>query len=97
MHCLEILKRKNSEGPNPLTRAERREMAVQNLEDRLGVTVDRTDTMLGAMAGMELALMRKYEEWQTEQESKCKLSSDALARDIDSFAPPNEPEMSNDY
>lgn len=31
-------------------------MAVLQLEDRLGVTIDRSDPMLGAMASMEMAL-----------------------------------------
>lgn len=37
----------------------RQENAIQQLEKRLNATVDRSDPMLGAMAGIEMALMAK--------------------------------------
>jgi hypothetical protein len=61
MHALETLQRINAEWPHPMTVGERRkaayECAVQHLESRLGVAIDRDDPMLGAMAQIELALM----------------------------------------
>lgn len=62
MHTHDTLARINAEWPNPLNRAERkaaqREWAVRHLEDRLGVSIDRTDPMLGAMAALELSLAK---------------------------------------
>jgi hypothetical protein len=64
MHTNETLARINAEWPNPLTHHERRaaaqEAAIQQLESRLGVDVDRSDPMLGAMASLEMALMAKF-------------------------------------
>jgi hypothetical protein len=61
MHSLETLHRINAEWPHPVTAGERRKAAyvcaVQHLECRLGVAIDRDEPMLGAMAQMELALM----------------------------------------
>jgi hypothetical protein len=61
MHTHETLARINNEWPSPLTNRERRaitqETAIRQLESRLGVGIDRTDPMLGAMAQMEMALM----------------------------------------
>lgn len=61
MHALETLERINAEWPNPLSNRERRrrekELAIQHLENRLGVVVDRDDPMLGAMASLEMSLL----------------------------------------
>lgn len=61
MHSLETLERINAEWPNPLTPSERKnqqkEFALQHLENRLGIVVDREDSMLGAMAALELSLL----------------------------------------
>ena len=63
MHTLETLARINAEWPNPLTHRERRaaaqEAAIQQLESRLNVSIDRSDPMLGAMAELEFSLMAK--------------------------------------
>lgn len=63
MHTHDTLERLNSEWPHPLSHQERkarqREAAIQNLERRLGVLIDRTDPMLGAMAALEMSLMSK--------------------------------------
>ncbi len=60
MHTHETLARINAEWPYPLSRDERnaahREWAVRHLENRLGVSIDRDDPMLDAMASMELSL-----------------------------------------
>ena len=60
MHTHETLERINSEWPNPLSPAERRVVAIQHLESRLGVEVDRDDPMICAMAGMEMTLQAKF-------------------------------------
>ena len=60
MFSLETLLRINDEGTHILTKKERREFAVQHLENRLGVTVDRTDPMLGAMAAMEMSFAADF-------------------------------------
>ena len=65
MFCLETILRINEEGTHVLTKKERREFAIQNLENRLGVTVDRTDPMLGAMAAMELCLAADFRNMET--------------------------------
>lgn len=61
MHSLETLERINAEWPNPLTNNERKkqqkDLAIQHLENRLGVSVDRDDPMLGAMAAIEMSLL----------------------------------------
>lgn len=56
MHCLDTLRRVNAEWPHPQTPHERREAAIQQLEHRIGVAIDRDDPMLGAMARMEASL-----------------------------------------
>ncbi len=60
MHTHEMLARINAEWPHPLTHQERRqearEKALLQLEERLGVSIDRSDPMIGAMASMEMAL-----------------------------------------
>ena len=56
MYSLEIIKRMNAEWPHILTGKERREAVIRHLEDRLGVCIDHTDPMLGAMVAMELSL-----------------------------------------
>jgi hypothetical protein len=60
MHTHETLARINAEWPHPLTSHDRWQAAQENallqLEDRLGVTIDRSDPMLGAMASMEMAM-----------------------------------------
>lgn len=63
MHCLEVLRRHNAEWPRPLSPAERHEAAIRHLEERLGVTVDRTDPMLPAIAGLEMWLT----EWCSQR------------------------------
>lgn len=64
MHTHETLARINAEWPNPLThrerKAQRRESAIQQLESRLGLAIDRTDPMLGAIAGIEASLMARH-------------------------------------
>jgi hypothetical protein len=64
MHTHETLARINAEWPNPLGHQERniliREAAILQLEDRLGVAIDRADPMLGAMASCELAMMGRF-------------------------------------
>jgi hypothetical protein len=61
MHTHETLDRLNAEWPYPLTPRERRavtlEAAIQHLEARLGIDVDRCDPMFGAMASLELAVI----------------------------------------
>jgi hypothetical protein len=61
MHTHETLARINAEWPSPKSSKERRltarENAIRQLEERLGVTIDRDDPMLGAMASMEMTLM----------------------------------------
>jgi hypothetical protein len=56
MFELETSLRINEEGTHVLTRKERREFALRHLENRLGVSIDRTDPMLGAMAALEMSL-----------------------------------------
>lgn len=62
MHCLDILRRINAEWPHPLTHKERRhaarEAAIEHFERRLGVVVDRTDPMLGALVTVEMTMMQ---------------------------------------
>ena len=66
MHILETLARLNAEWPFPLTHRERRaaevETAIQQLESRLDVAVDRNDQMLGAMAVLELSMIAKHQQ-----------------------------------
>ena len=63
MFSLETLLRINDEGAHILLKLERRELAIQQLENRLGVTVDRTDPMLGAMAAMEMSLAASFRNY----------------------------------
>jgi hypothetical protein len=66
MHNHEMLDRINAEWPHPLSHHDRRQAAQENallqLEDRLGVTIDRSDPMIGAMASMEMALMAMWNQ-----------------------------------
>ena len=54
MHTHETLKRINEEWPHPQSAAERREAAIKHLEARIGISVDRSDPMIGAMAALEI-------------------------------------------
>jgi hypothetical protein len=60
MHSLETLRRINAEWPHPKSR---REAAIQHLEDRLGVVIDRSDPMIGAMALMEMSMVAKFNQY----------------------------------
>lgn len=60
MFSLETLMRINDEGAHVLTKKERREFAVRHLENRLGVSIDRTDPMLGAMSAVEMYLAASF-------------------------------------
>lgn len=70
VHTHETLSRINTEWPNPLSHGERkavqRERAIRHLEDRLGISVDRTNAMLGAMGAMELFLMTEIRDHRYE-------------------------------
>ena len=54
MHDLFTLRRINAEWPHPKSS---REAAIQHLEDRLGIVIDRDDPMIGAMTLMEQEVM----------------------------------------
>jgi len=64
MFSLETLLRINDEGAHVLTKKERCEFAIQHLEGRLGVTVDRTDPMLGAMAAVEMCFAADFRRYR---------------------------------